>query len=287
MADRETVLIQHWHDGRLETSSDITELGKLIGEEGSRTWVDLTDPTAELVEARWRARIGLHPLVAEDIIESNERAKVSSSATSSTSSHVRPAARRADDVAGARGRLRARSPASCSRRTGRLGPRRRPTSSRSASGRCSRRARTTCCGRSWMRSSTATSRCSTASATRSTRSRTRGRAPRAGHPGAPLPAEARAHPHPPRARAVAGGLRAADEPRVRADRRAERLLLPRRVRPPDPAERRARLVPRADGGLARDLPVDDQQQPLDDHEAAHRRHGDPRRNRRDRRACSG
>ena len=75
VADREPVLIQHWHDGRLETSSDIAQLGTLIHEEGGRTWVDLTDATAELVESVAGA-IGLHPLVAEDIIESNERAKV-------------------------------------------------------------------------------------------------------------------------------------------------------------------------------------------------------------------
>jgi magnesium transporter len=75
VADREPVLIQHWRAGRLETSTDLGELGKLVHEEGSRTWVDLTDPTSELVEAVASA-LGLHPLVAEDIIERNERAKV-------------------------------------------------------------------------------------------------------------------------------------------------------------------------------------------------------------------
>ena len=69
------ILIQHWHAGRLETSSDVAHLARLVREKGARTWVDLTDPTPELVEATARA-LGLHPLVAEDIIESNERAKV-------------------------------------------------------------------------------------------------------------------------------------------------------------------------------------------------------------------
>lgn len=75
MADREPVLIQHWHAGRLETSTDLAELGRLVREQGSQTWVDLTDPTSDLVEAAASA-LGLHPLVAEDIIERNERAKV-------------------------------------------------------------------------------------------------------------------------------------------------------------------------------------------------------------------
>ena len=50
---------------------------------------------------------------------------------------------------------------------------------------------------------------------------------------------------PARRGAQPGGVRPADEPRVRADRGGQRLLLPRRVRPPDPAQRRARLVPGA------------------------------------------
>ena len=69
------ILIQHWHAGRLETSADVGNLGRLVREKGAQTWVDLTDPTPELVQATAQA-LGLHPLVAEDIIESNERAKV-------------------------------------------------------------------------------------------------------------------------------------------------------------------------------------------------------------------
>lgn len=50
-------------------------LGSIVAAKGSRTWIDLTDPSPELVQATAR-ELGLHPLVAEDIIESNERAKV-------------------------------------------------------------------------------------------------------------------------------------------------------------------------------------------------------------------
>ena len=55
-----------------------------------------------------------------------------------------------------------------------------------------------------------------------------------------------------------------------------RHLLPRRLRPPDPRHGRAGQRPRARRRYARGLPLDDQQQPLDDHEAPHRRHRDPR-----------
>ena len=51
------------------------QLGRLVAADGSRTWIDLTTPTAELVAAVGR-RLGLHPLVIEDISERNERAKV-------------------------------------------------------------------------------------------------------------------------------------------------------------------------------------------------------------------
>jgi magnesium transporter len=73
--ERPHALIRHWHRGRLETSTSVEHLGSLVRERGSRTWVDLTDPTPRLVQVA-AAELGLHPLVAEDIIESNERAKV-------------------------------------------------------------------------------------------------------------------------------------------------------------------------------------------------------------------
>lgn len=73
--ERPPIVIQHWRGGRLETSQNVDRLGALVGERGSRTWVDLTDPAPDLVHAVAR-QLALHPLVAEDIVESNERAKV-------------------------------------------------------------------------------------------------------------------------------------------------------------------------------------------------------------------
>jgi magnesium transporter len=50
-------------------------LRDILADTEARAWIDLSDPAPEVVEAI-SAQIGLHPLVAEDIIESNERAKV-------------------------------------------------------------------------------------------------------------------------------------------------------------------------------------------------------------------
>jgi magnesium transporter len=67
--------IRSWHDGNVELSTDLDGLAALVAVEGSRTWIDLTYPTPEQVQSA-ASQLGLHPLVAEDIIESNERAKV-------------------------------------------------------------------------------------------------------------------------------------------------------------------------------------------------------------------
>ena len=75
MAETPAVRIHSWRDGRMASSANIEDLAQLIHAKGSRTWIDLTYPRPELVQATAR-QLGLHPLVAEDIIESNERAKV-------------------------------------------------------------------------------------------------------------------------------------------------------------------------------------------------------------------
>jgi magnesium transporter len=67
--------IRSWAGGKLAESTNVDELGKLVAVKDSRTWIDLTNPSADLVAAVGR-RLGLHPLVVEDINEKNERAKV-------------------------------------------------------------------------------------------------------------------------------------------------------------------------------------------------------------------
>jgi magnesium transporter len=69
------IRIRTWRGGSVEESQDVDELARTVGRKGSRTWIDLTSPDPQLVQETARA-LGLHPLIAEDIIESNERAKI-------------------------------------------------------------------------------------------------------------------------------------------------------------------------------------------------------------------
>ena len=75
MAASSGIRIETWRAGHIESFEDVERLSKIVGARDSRTWIDLTSPSPKLVEATARA-LGLHPLIAEDIIESNERAKV-------------------------------------------------------------------------------------------------------------------------------------------------------------------------------------------------------------------
>ena len=59
----------------MEESTDVDDLARLVAAKNSATWIDLTAPRADLLHAAAR-RLGLHPLIAEDIVERNERAKV-------------------------------------------------------------------------------------------------------------------------------------------------------------------------------------------------------------------
>jgi hypothetical protein len=57
------ITIQSWRAGELKTSTDVADLWRFLEAPDSRTWVDLSDADAELVEATAR-KLGLHPLVA-------------------------------------------------------------------------------------------------------------------------------------------------------------------------------------------------------------------------------
>jgi magnesium transporter len=70
-----SIKIRCWQDGKLEESTDVDDLARLVARKDSATWIDLGAPSAELLHAVAR-RLGLHPLIAEDIVERNERAKV-------------------------------------------------------------------------------------------------------------------------------------------------------------------------------------------------------------------
>jgi magnesium transporter len=75
VADTSQIRIQSWRAGKIETSTDVADLSRLVRAKGARTWVDLIDPSDDLV-VETASKLGLHPLIAEDIVESNERAKV-------------------------------------------------------------------------------------------------------------------------------------------------------------------------------------------------------------------
>ena len=61
--------------GKVHEASAVAGLRELLSAKGSRTWIDLVDPSPELIGEVAHA-LGLHLLVAEDIVERNERAKV-------------------------------------------------------------------------------------------------------------------------------------------------------------------------------------------------------------------
>ena len=69
------VRIVCWSSSGVSESTDLADLAGLVARPDTRLWVDLTDPTEESVRAVART-LHLHPLVADDIQERNERAKV-------------------------------------------------------------------------------------------------------------------------------------------------------------------------------------------------------------------
>jgi len=70
-----SIRIRSWRGDKLEESTNVDDLARLVAAKDSATWIDLAAPSAELLHAVAR-RLGLHPLIAEDIVERNERAKV-------------------------------------------------------------------------------------------------------------------------------------------------------------------------------------------------------------------
>jgi magnesium transporter len=71
------VRIVSCHAGKSNESSDLADLPKLIATPGHKIWVDLASPDENQVKAAADA-LGLHPLIAEDIRERNQRSKIES-----------------------------------------------------------------------------------------------------------------------------------------------------------------------------------------------------------------
>jgi magnesium transporter len=71
------VRIVSCHDGKSNESSDLADLPKLLADPDHKIWVDLASPDEGQVKAAADA-LGLHPLIAEDIRERNQRSKIES-----------------------------------------------------------------------------------------------------------------------------------------------------------------------------------------------------------------
>jgi magnesium transporter len=67
-------VVIHAGDETRETQ-DLGELERVLSDEDARVWIDLRSPTPEMVHLA-AGFLGLHPLLAEGIIERNQRAKL-------------------------------------------------------------------------------------------------------------------------------------------------------------------------------------------------------------------
>jgi len=71
----ECVRVVEWRTGEIREWRGIGDLPLELRDPATVLWVDLTDPSPEHV-AEVARLLGLHPLIAEDILEGNQRAKI-------------------------------------------------------------------------------------------------------------------------------------------------------------------------------------------------------------------
>jgi magnesium transporter len=62
-------------DGTTTKSGEVTDIGRLLKPADAKLWIDLTSPSSDEIRIVADA-LGLHPLIAEDIAERNQRSKV-------------------------------------------------------------------------------------------------------------------------------------------------------------------------------------------------------------------
>lgn len=70
-----TVQASAWKAGKLRPRLSVDELPAMVADSRAIVWIDLSDPTHDEL-ARVAELLRLHPLVVEDILERNQRAKV-------------------------------------------------------------------------------------------------------------------------------------------------------------------------------------------------------------------
>ena len=74
-SDAVDVRITAWRPSGATETVDVAGLAAILAEPDTKVWVDAIDPSAEHIGPIAEA-LGLHPLIAEDIVERNQRAKV-------------------------------------------------------------------------------------------------------------------------------------------------------------------------------------------------------------------
>jgi magnesium transporter len=74
-APQAVVRVVHWRDGEVLELEGPAAIHHLTQDSTARHWIDLTDPSPALVAAI-AGELGLHPLIAEDIAERNQRPKI-------------------------------------------------------------------------------------------------------------------------------------------------------------------------------------------------------------------
>src|SRR5438128_2491447 len=67
---RGAVRIFACHDGQTSESADLADLERMLADPTMNLWIDLAEPDVEQVKLAAKT-LGLHPLIAEDIIERN------------------------------------------------------------------------------------------------------------------------------------------------------------------------------------------------------------------------
>ncbi len=70
-----SVRIVSCQDGAASHSTDVADIAGLVADPENRLWIDLASPSQDEIKIVADA-LGLHPLIAEDIYERNERSKV-------------------------------------------------------------------------------------------------------------------------------------------------------------------------------------------------------------------
>jgi magnesium transporter len=74
MRPRDSVRVVEWREGRVREWLGFGDLSRHLLENAT-LWIDVADPSADDVAQAARL-LGLHPLIAEDILEGNQRAKI-------------------------------------------------------------------------------------------------------------------------------------------------------------------------------------------------------------------